>query len=442
MAPVKLEHAAQHQAGIMKQLRRFWMEDRLCDVTLKSRDGAELRAHTVLLCAASVYFQNLLCGSFLEADRVQQEQPVEIAASKAAVSALLDYMYGGQPKVNLETGLELLRLAEAYDLQSFVSEIEASICVSLDSTKALRILQEMHGLHSLKDACEDIVVADFEACSQHPDFGKLSVVQLARILKREDLSVSREEVVLKGVFNWLNFSKGRDGFGVLLQHVDFRALSFENLLRLNRFTLSGSNGEDLYREVSQALRMNQGKRAQSMQSPHHFQPKRGCFKHWSPDLGASAEASGREVLPTQCHSLCLHNGAIYATDYAGNVRWWNPGDPATSMRSVVGQGVRTTGINELGGLCDVAVSPSGEIFVMDYWGERLVRFQDGCGHLVCHDIQPFRMCCSPNGVLYLLMQEGVQKLVGSTLQPVVVSENPSEDMQFCAYAIFVTKGMK
>ena len=31
---------------------------------------------------------------------------MEIAASKAAVSALLDYVYGGQPKVNLEAGVE------------------------------------------------------------------------------------------------------------------------------------------------------------------------------------------------------------------------------------------------------------------------------------------------------------------------------------------------
>ena len=41
---------------------------------------------------------------------------MEIAASNATVSALLDYVYGGQPEVNLEAGFELLRLAEAYDL--------------------------------------------------------------------------------------------------------------------------------------------------------------------------------------------------------------------------------------------------------------------------------------------------------------------------------------
>ena len=131
MGAVKLDHSdadrAQHRAGIMQQLRQFWMDDHLCDVVLKSHDGAEHRAHTAVLSAASVFFENLLGGSFLEAERVQQKQPVEIAASKAAVSALPDYIYDGQPEVSVEVGLELLRLAEAYDLPKLAGAIEAGI---------------------------------------------------------------------------------------------------------------------------------------------------------------------------------------------------------------------------------------------------------------------------------------------------------------------------
>ena len=268
MGALKLEHSnlAQHQAGIVQQLRQFWMEDHLCDVVLKSHDGAEHRAHTALLSAASVVFRNLLSGSFLEADRVKNKQPVEIAASTTAVTVLLDYMYGGQPEVPVETGLELLRLAEAYDLPKFAAAIEAGLLASLDSTNALQVLQEAHGLHSLKDACEKKVAEDFEACSQHPDFGKLSSGQLARILKRGDLKVSREEAVLKSIFKWLDISKDRDAFlSMLLQHVDFQSFSFENLLRLGRCTLSGLNCEELQREVNEALSL-QRKRAQSLHS--------------------------------------------------------------------------------------------------------------------------------------------------------------------------------
>ena len=177
-------------------------------------DGTEHRAHTALLSASSSYFRNLLSGSFLEADRVKKNQPVEIAASKGAVTVLLDHIYGGEPEVPVEAGLELLRLAEAYDLPLLAAAIEAGLRASLDSTNALQILQETQGLHSMRDACEEKVAEDFEACSQHPEFGKLSAGQLARILKRRDLKVSREEEVLKSIFNWLNISKDRDVFFV------------------------------------------------------------------------------------------------------------------------------------------------------------------------------------------------------------------------------------
>ena len=132
-----------------------------------------------MLSAASVVFKNLLGGSFLEAERVQQKQPLEIAASKAAVSALLDYIYDGQPEVRVQVGLELLGLAKAYGLPKLASAIEAGIRSSLDTSVALQVLQEAHGLHSLRAACKDKVAEDFETCFQHPDFGKLSASHLA-----------------------------------------------------------------------------------------------------------------------------------------------------------------------------------------------------------------------------------------------------------------------
>ena len=375
MAKVEHSDLVQHQVGIVQQFRKFWMDDHLCDVVLQSSDGAEHRAHVAVLFAASTFFKTLLGGAFLEADRVQRGKPVEIAASKAAVSALLDYIYGGQPEVQLDAGLELLRLAEAYSLPKLAAAIEAGFRASLHSNSALQILQEGQGLHALKVACEEKVAEDFENCSQHAEFGKLQPGQLARILKREDLRVSREEAVLKGLLNWLKVSKDRNAsLGMLLQHVDFQSISVENLFRLGRFTLSGPTDDDLQREVDEALRIRQRKR---IESPPIFQPKRRCLQHWSPDLGASTDTSGpqREVCPTPCYSMRWHGGAIYATDFQGSVLRLKPGDPATHTQQLVGQGVRVTGIEDLGPISDLAVAPTGEIFVADVENERLVSIQ-------------------------------------------------------------------
>ena len=443
MGAVKLDHSdpAQHRAGIMQQLRQFWMDDHLCDVILRSSDGAEHRAHTAVLSAASVFFKNLLSGSFLEAERVQRKQPVEIAASKDAVSALLDYIYDGQPEVSVEVGLELIRLAEAYDLPKLAGEIEAGILACLDGSVALQVLQESHGLHSLRVACEDKVAEDFESCSQHPDFGRLGASQLARILKRDDLVISREEEVVNAIFSWNKTSRDGNAFlGILLQNVHFNSLSIENLLRLGCVTLSGQSGDDLHREVEDALTSRQ--RPQSQGS---FQPKRRCLQHWSPFLGASPpgiEASGREVLPFLCISLCCYQGELFATHFGGHrIISWKPGDPSTCVRSVAGEGATVTGINDLGRLCYLAISPSGDMFLSDVMNRRILRFQNGSGDVVVGNADAGPLFCSPNGVLYVVSRDWrtVAKVVGSTLETVIASDTLPVDMQFEAWRVFVTK---
>ena len=103
----------------------------------------------------------------------------------------------------------------------------------------------------MKAACEDKVAYEFESC-RHPDFRKLRASQ-AQILRREDLGVSREEAVLKGIFNWLKISKEDGSLGMLLQLVDFHSISVENLLCLGRLSVPGLNGDDLQREAKEAL---------------------------------------------------------------------------------------------------------------------------------------------------------------------------------------------
>lgn len=440
MGAVKLEHSdlAQHRAGIMQQLRQFWMDDHLCDVVLKDSDGAEHRAHTAVLSAASVFFKKLLGGPFLEAERVRQKQPVEMDASKVALSALLDYIYDGQPEVPVEVALELLRLAEAYNLPKLAGSIEAGIRASLDSSVALQVLQEAHGLHSLRDACEDKVAEEFETSSQHPDFLNLSANQLARILRREDLGVSREEEVVNAIFVWNEVSKDRDAFlGMLLQHVRFHSLSIENLLRLGHATLPGQNGDDLHREVAGALTSR--KRSES---PSTIQSKRRRLQHWSPFLGASTEASGRELLPWPSKSLGWHRGELFAAHLGGGrILSWKHGGPSTCLRPVAGEGATVTGINDLGPDCFLAISPRGEVFVSDVVNRRILRFQNGSGDVVVGNADVGVLFCSPSGVLYVVSLNGrtVQRLVGSTLETVVASESLPADMQFRATRLCVTK---
>jgi hypothetical protein len=93
------------------------------------------------------------------------------------------------------------------------------------------------------------------------------------------------------------------------------------------------------------------------------------------------------------------------------------------MRTLVDAGAEVCGMN-LETDCDVSISPSGELFVADYFNYRLVNLD--------------LLFVSPQG-LYVVVQEGrtLQKL-GSALQTVVASESLPADLQFKAKAMFVT----
>eukprot|EP00438_Fugacium_kawagutii_P009707 Skav211710 [mRNA] locus=scaffold2852:209288:209824:- [translate_table: standard] len=152
----------------MQQLREFWKEGHLCDVVIKSNDGTEHRAHANVLSAASKFLKNLLGGSFQEADQRKSGEPVEIAASDAAVSVLLDYIYGGRPEFPLDDSMEFLQVADAYDLPQLVAAIEKALRGSLDKAPvatAFKILRHARGLHDLKAVAEEKLAVNFEKCT-------------------------------------------------------------------------------------------------------------------------------------------------------------------------------------------------------------------------------------------------------------------------------------
>ena len=259
---MKLRHSklACHQKGLMQQLRNFWKEGHLCDVVLKSIDGTQHPVHGNVLSAASAALKALLCAPFREAEQIQQGKPIEMAASGGVVSAFVDYIYGGEPDVAAMDAVELLRLAGAYGLPCLAEEVQSDLKASLDSQLALQLLLEtvIWGMPDLRKACEEQVAKDFQQCVLADKFLKLTGRQLQRILQREDLNVSREEVVVEVLLRWADYSKDRQKeMTYMLSNIDFPSLSSSNLHVLCQAAESwGPSGADWECELKEALSLH------------------------------------------------------------------------------------------------------------------------------------------------------------------------------------------
>ena len=452
-AAMKLRHSklACHQKGLMQQLRDFWKEGHLCDVVLKSTDGTQHPVHRNVLSAASAALKALLCAPFREAEQIRQGKPVEMAASGGVVGAFVDYIYGGEPDVATMDAVELLRLAGAYELPCLAEAVEADLKASLDSQLALHLLQEavIWGMPDLRLACEEQVAKDFQQCTLREDFLKLTAIQLQRILRRKDLNVSREEVVVEALLKWGKSSddRQRDIVGLMLCQVDFPSLSSSNLRVLCHAAQSlGSSGADWECEVKQALSLHRKRPSSEVSRAHR--PKRRCLSHWAAGLGASQESdrAGTKLTPTvkNCgHELAWHQGAFFFICREPNqILSCKPGDE--NLRVVAGQGAPINGFNQLHMMSGLAMSPNGEMNVghcVAYPATQLLSFQDGVGKVLINVPDLIDVCCSPNGVIYVLDDGGtrVQKVEGSQLMPIVDSEELPQKHAFDSQYIFVSE---
>ena len=161
----------------------------------------------------------------------------------------------------------------------------------------------------MRQACETEIARNFESCVTMIGFTKLSAPQLARVLVRNDLWVTREEIVLQGLFTWIKAGADRKThFGTLLQNIDFRSLSAENLKRMAVFAQSmGQDGFELQSSADEALRLQRDHQS--------HRPYRRCFQYWSPELGALSRWPWGSWVAGDGDESCLSNFHNFATSW-------------------------------------------------------------------------------------------------------------------------------
>ena len=104
----------QHQfcVEVMKRLNIQRRNEHLCDVILEVGSGdhqARLKAHKIVLCAASPFFYNALNIDMTE----KKEGVIKLEqTSNAVMGEVLEYLYTGHVDINEQNVFDLLQLAD------------------------------------------------------------------------------------------------------------------------------------------------------------------------------------------------------------------------------------------------------------------------------------------------------------------------------------------
>lgn len=206
--------------SIMSSLSEMQEVNELCDVTLETEDGEQIRAHRAVLSACSQFFHAMFTSSLSESrnDVVKiWEMDVEV------LHAIVRYCYASSfefPSTKLLTLLcasDRLSMNDLFNECSFHLEgqLSASNCLSL------RAYAEIHNCHRLYKLCTEFACEHFIDVVINEEFLSLPCDQLKGLLSMDGLKVSKEEEIYEAVIIWVkhDLQQRQKYFADIMSHV-------------------------------------------------------------------------------------------------------------------------------------------------------------------------------------------------------------------------------
>ena len=190
---------------MMKRLDIQRRNDHFCDVILEVGSGdeqARLKAHKIVLCAASPFFYNALNSDMKE----KKEGVIRLEEmSKAVMEELLEYLYTGHVDINEDNVFHLLAVADYFLISSL-----KTLCVdvllralSLSSCIAAYYTAMKYRCEELQKGAKDFILANFVAVAETEDFLNLSSKQVEEWISSDEIIVQGEEDVFEVVVRWM-----------------------------------------------------------------------------------------------------------------------------------------------------------------------------------------------------------------------------------------------
>ena len=221
---------------MMKRLDLQRKNEQFCDVILEVGSGddqARLKAHKVVLCAASPFFDNALNSDMKE----KKEGVIRLEeTSKAVMEEVLEYLYTGHVEIHEDNAFSLLEIADFLIVPSlkkltcdFVSrQLSPSNCIHAYYT-AVRYQSP-----ELEEEAKNFIFENFMDVTESADFQNLSLTEVEEWISSDYITVNGEEDVFQVIVTWLEHDESRkeESFFMLFRHVRLLYMSRNDIFNL------------------------------------------------------------------------------------------------------------------------------------------------------------------------------------------------------------------
>ena len=222
-----------HRQELTERLDFLRRLDSFCDVTITVR-GKEFKAHKAVLAAASPFFLSLLESDMRESN----EQLIRIELEEATASVIEDvlkYVYTGNVSVTEESGHNLIATADYLLLPG----LKTAACdflkenVTIANCVFTYYFAEKYQCVELKERCCEVINYNFSDVVETEDFLNLDEKQVMEWVSSDDVIVSAEEDVFKGIVKWVTYNKSEreSCFPELLRQIRLMSISHDFLLK-------------------------------------------------------------------------------------------------------------------------------------------------------------------------------------------------------------------
>ena len=221
--PISETERQQYCVEMMQRLNIQRRNEDSCDVILEVGSGddqARLKAHRIVLCAASPFFYNALNSEMKE----KKEGVIRLEeAIKGLMEDILEYLYTGNVYISERNAVDLLAMADYLIIPSLKVKSCEVITQSMSHTNCLLFYYAAmrYQCTELQERTRNFIFANFMSVTASDDFLELSRKQVEEWISRDEIKVKSEEEVFQVIVKWMEEREigEHEEFFQLLRHV-------------------------------------------------------------------------------------------------------------------------------------------------------------------------------------------------------------------------------